>query len=159
MRLNTSHQVKKWLKVGENISFMASTARNAMNNSESAGASVLSAALAMAPWDPVRYPEGSVSRKGKDLSGQIAAGSNFKNVTNPFSMVEMSHPKDRYERFVGNVFAEINPIEGLTFRSSYSFDYNIHTNKTFKEAYEFSSYDKNDKTSCRRSSDATTTGL
>lgn len=159
VRLNTSHQVKKWLKVGENISFMASTARNAMNNSESAGASVLSAALAMAPWDPVRYPEGSVSRKGKDLSGQIAAGSNFKNVTNPFSMVEMSHPKDRYERFVGNVFAEINPIEGLTFRSSYSFDYNIHTNKTFKEAYEFSSYDKNDKTSCRRSSDATTTGL
>lgn len=145
VRLNTSHQVKKWLKVGENISFMASTARNAMNNSESAGASVLSAALAMAPWDPVRYPEGSVSRKGKDLSGQIAAGSNFKNVTNPFSMVEMSHPKDRYERFVGNVFAEINPIEGLTFRSSYSFDYNIHTNKTFKEAYEFSSYDKNDK--------------
>ena len=33
----------------------------------------------------------------------------------------------------------------MTFRSSYSFDYNIHTNKTFKEAYEFSSYDKNDK--------------
>ena len=133
------------MKVGENVSFMSSTARNAMNNSESAGASVLSAAFAMAPWDPARYPEGSVNRQGKDLSGQISAGSNFKNVTNPLSMVEMSHPKDRNERFVGNVFAEINPIEGLTFRTSYSFDYNIATSKLYQDAYEFSSYDKRDK--------------
>ncbi len=145
VRLNTSHKVNNWLKVGENVSFMSSTARNAMNNSESAGASVLSAAFAMAPWDPARYPQGSVNRQGKDLSGQISAGSNFKNVTNPLSMVEMSHPKDRNERFVGNVFAEINPIEGLTFRTSYSFDYNIATSKLFKDAYEFSSYDKVDK--------------
>ncbi len=145
VRLNTSHKVNNWLKVGENVSFMSSTARNAMNNSESAGASVLSAAFAMAPWDPARYPQGSVNRQGKDLSGQISAGSNFKNVTNPLSMVEMSHPKDRNERFVGNVFAEINPIEGLTFRTSYSFDYNIATSKLFKGAYEFSSYDKVDK--------------
>ena len=145
VRLNTSHQVNNWLKVGENVSFMSSTARNAMNNSESAGASVLSAAFAMAPWDPARYPQGSVNRQGKDLSGQISAGSNFKNVTNPLSMVEMSHPKDRNERFVGNVFAEINPVEGLTFRTSYSFDYNIATSKLYQDAYEFSSYDKRDK--------------
>ena len=144
VRLNTSHQVNNWLKVGENVSFMSSTARNAMNNSESAGASVLSAAFAMAPWDPVRYPEGSVNRDGEDLSGRISAGSNNKNVTNPLSMVEHTHPKDRNERFVGNVFAEITPIEGLTFRTSYSFDYNIATSKTFKDAYEYSSYDKNE---------------
>lgn len=145
VRLNTQHEVNNWLKVGENVSFMSSTARNAMNNSESAGASVLSAAFAMAPWDPVRYPEGSINRQGDDLSGQISAGSNFKNVTNPISMVEHSHPKNRNERFVGNVFAEINPLEGLTFRSTFSFDYNIATNKLFKDKYEYSAYDKNDK--------------
>ncbi len=145
VRLNTSHIVNNWLKVGENVSFMSSTARNAMNNSESAGASILSAALAMAPWDPVRYPEGSVNRYGDDLSGRISAGSGGnKNVTNPLSMVEHTHPKNRNERFVGNVFAEITPFEGLTFRSSYSFDYNISTNKEFKDAYEYSSYDKNE---------------
>ena len=59
-----------------------------MNNSESAGSSILSAAFAMAPWDPTHYPAGSVNKQGTDLSGQISAGSNFKNVTNPFSMVE-----------------------------------------------------------------------
>ena len=142
VRLNTSHKVNNWLKVGENVSFMASTARNAMNNAESAGASVLSAAFAMAPWDPVRYPEGSVNRNGDDLSNRIASGSNKKEVTNPLSMVEHSHPKNRNERFIGNVFAEITPLEGLTFRSTYSFDYNIATNKEYKDAHDYSTMDQ-----------------
>lgn len=147
-RLNTTYQALPWLKVGENISFMASVAQNAYesgDNSESAGANILSAAFAMAPWDPVRYPEGSVNRNGKDLSGGIAAASNFKNVTNPLSMVEYSHPKVRNERWVGNVFAEIQPIKHLTFRSSFSFDYRITTDKSFMEAYEVSAYDRREK--------------
>ena len=147
-RLNTSFQAFPWLKVGENISFMASVAKNAYesgDNSESAGASILSAAFAMAPWDPTHYPDGSVNRKGKDLSGQIAAGSNFKNVVNPFSMVEYSHPKTRNERFVGNAFIELTPIKHFNWRTSYSFDYRITTDKSFMEAYEVSSYDKRDK--------------
>lgn len=147
-RLNTSYQAMPWLKIGENLSFMSSVAKNAYengDNSESAGANILSAAFAMAPWDPLRYPEGSLNRKGDDLSGGLAAGSNFKNVTNPFSMVEYSHPKDRTERWVGNVFAEITPIKYLTFRSSFSFDYRWVTSKSFMDAYEVSSYDKRDK--------------
>lgn len=147
-RLNTSYQAFPWLKIGENISFMASVARNAYesgDNSESAGANILSAAFAMAPWDPVRYPEGSVNRKGKDLSGGIAAGSNFKNVTNPFSMVEYSNPKTRNERWVGNVYIDLTPIRHLTLHSSYSFDYKLTTDRSFMEAYEVSSYDKRDK--------------
>lgn len=147
-RINTSYQATPWLKVGENISFMASVAKNAYgdgDNVESAGANILSAAFAMAPWDPIYYPEGSVNRKGADLSGGISAGSNFKNVTNPYSMVTYSHPKDRTERWVGNVFAELTPIKYLTFRSSYSFDYRWNWNKSFGDAYEVSSYDKRDK--------------
>lgn len=147
-RLNTSYQAMPWLKIGENLSFMSSVAKNAYengDNSESAGANILSAAFAMAPWDPLRYPEGSLNRKGDNLSGGLAAGSNFKNVTNPFSMVEYSHPKDRTERWVGNVFAEITPIKYLTFRSSFSFDYRWVTSKSFMDAYEVSSYDKRDK--------------
>ncbi|MDO4319124.1 MAG: TonB-dependent receptor [Bacteroidales bacterium] len=147
-RLNTTYQATPWLKVGENISFTASVARNAYesgDNVESAGANILSAAFAMAPWDPTRYPEGSINRNGKDLSGGIAAGSNFKNVTSPLSMVEYSHPKVRNERWVGNVFAEIEPIEHLTFRSTFSFDYRITTDRSFMDAYEVSSYDSRQK--------------
>ena len=87
LRLNSDFQIRKWLKVGEHFSLMASTGRNAMNNSSSAGASVISAALAMSPWDPVYYPKGSVNADGEDISGHYSAGSNFKNVTNPYQMV------------------------------------------------------------------------
>jgi len=145
LRINSSHKVRNWLTVGENLSFQSSTGRNAMNNSSSPGASILSAALAMAPWDPTHYPDGSVNVNGNDLSGQIAASSNFRNVTNPFSMVENSVPKSNVERWVGNVFVEISPIKDLVLRSSINLDLSNNSDKLFKYAYEYSDYDKSQR--------------
>ena len=142
IRANSSYKIRKWLKVGEHISFMTSTGRNAMNNNSSPGASVISAALAMAPWDPTHYAQGSVNSQGTDLSGQIAASSNFKNVTNPFSMVENSHPTNKIERFFGDAYLEINPIKALTLRSSVSYDFSLEQNRNFKGQYEYSAYDQ-----------------
>ena len=145
LRVNSSHKVNKWLKVGENLSFMSSYGRNAMNNNSSPGASVLSAAIAMAPWDPTHYPEGSVNSAGKDLSGQISAASNFKNVVNPYSMVYNSEPSDKTERWVGDIYLELTPIKGLVFRSDVSLDLTNIRSRQFKYAYEYSAYDKAEK--------------
>ena len=145
LRANSSHQITKWLKIGENLTFMNSWGRNAMNNNSSPGASILSAAIAMAPWDPARYPDNAVNWRGDSLGGQISAASNFKNVTNPLSMVEMSHPSDKTERWVGDIFLEINPLKGLTFRSDVSLDLSNTRHRLFKDSYEFSSFDKMDE--------------
>ncbi len=145
LRFNSNHQLKNWLTVGQNLTFSSSEGRNAMNNNASPGASVLSAALAMAPWDPTHYPKGAVNSAGKDLSGQISASSNFRNVTNPFSMVSNSFPSDKNERWVGDVYVELKPFAGLSLRSSVSLDMNNNRNRLFKAAYEYSSYDKMDK--------------
>ncbi len=142
LRLNSDFAVRKWLTIGEHLSFMYATGRNAMNNSSSPGASILSAALAMAPWDPTHYQQGTKNVQGEDLSGKIAASSNFKNVVNPFSMVEESHPKNQNERWVGDLYLEIKPIEGLTIRPSISMDYSLNRNRNFKSQYEYSSFDK-----------------
>ena len=144
LRFNSDYQVRDWLKVGEHLSFMTSRGRNAMNNNAAPGASVISAALAMAPWDPVRYPEGSVNPEGSDLSGQIAASSNFKNAVNPVSMVEHNHPLNNTERWVGDIFLEITPIKHLTLRSSLSLDYSLVRDRSFMEQYEHSTADKSD---------------
>lgn len=150
LRANTSQQIRSWLKIGENLSFITSTGRNAMNNDASPGASILSAAIAMAPWDPTHYPEGSWSYStsvkdgypnGRDLSGQISASSNFKNVVNPFSMVENSEPEDRSERWVGDFYLEIKPIKNLILRSDISMDLANNSHKLFKYAYEYSAFD------------------
>ena len=145
LRFNSDYQVRKWLKIGEHLSFMYASSRNAMNNNSSPGASIISAALAMAPWDPTHYPEGAVNKEGKDLSGQIAASSNFKNVTNPFSMVEMSHPESKENRWVGDIYAEIKPIDDLTIKASMSIDNNNTRYRLYKEAYDYSLYDRADK--------------
>jgi hypothetical protein len=145
LRMNSTHKVRSWLKVGENLSFTTGTGRNAMNNNSSPGASILSAALAMAPWDPTHYPAGSVNLEGKDLGTQISASSNFRNVTNPFSMVYNSAPKNISERWVGDLFLEITPFKDLTLRSSVSMDMSNNRDKLFKSAYVYSDYDKSDK--------------
>jgi len=147
LRLNSDYQVRSWLKIGEHLSFVYAQGRNAMNNSDSPGASVISAALAMAPWDPTHYPDGSTYTNKKtgevtDLSGRVAASSNFKNVTNPFSMVYESFPLNKDERIVGDLFLELTPVEGLTIRPSISMDYTINQNRQFKNAYDYSTYDK-----------------
>ena len=145
LRLNTDFQVFKWLKVGEHMSLMVSGGRNAMNNSSSAGASIISAALAMAPWDPVYYPEGSVNAQGKDLSNRYSAGSNFKNVTNPYQMAFNTEPKNKNQRLVGDIYLEITPVKGLTIRPSISVDYALNKNRTFGWPNTYTSYNYSDK--------------
>ena len=151
LRLNSDVKLFKWLTVGEHLSFVYSTGRNAMNNSSSPGASVISAALAMAPWDPTHYPEGSVNSAGEDLSGRIAASSNFKNVTNPFSMVNESYPLDKRERWIGDIYFEIKPVKGLTIRPSIAMDTYFDNHRLFKNSYEYSSFDKMNKNFLERS--------
>lgn len=145
LRVNTSMQVRDWLKIGENLSFVNSTGRNAMHNNSSPGASILSAAIAMAPWDPTHYPKGSINSQGADLSGQIAAASNFKNVVNPFSMVAHTNPENVVERWVGDLFVELTPIKNFRWRSAISMDLANNRNKSFYEAYQYSDYDKRSK--------------
>ena len=145
LRINSSKQVNRWLKVGENLSFVNSKGTNAMHNNASPGASILSAAIAMAPWDPTHYPDGSINKAGENLSNQISAASNFKNVTNPFSMIEHNHPLNIVERWVGDIYLELTPFKNFQWRSALSMDLANNRNRSFSGAYEYSSFDKRDR--------------
>lgn len=151
LRANTSFQVKPWLKVGENISFVYGKGRNAMNNSSSAGASVISAALAMAPWDSTTYPAGAVNSKGTDMSGMYAAPSNFKNAVNPYSMVYYSHPEDIRKRWVGDIYLELTPFKGFSYRTDFSYDETSVKSRSYKDAHDTSVKDYLDQNWLSRS--------
>ena len=151
LRANTSFQVKPWLKIGENLSFVYGKGRNAMNNSSSAGASVISAALSMAPWDPVTYPAGAVNSKGVDMSGKYAAPSNFKNGTNPYSMVYFSHPEDINKRWVGDIYLEFTPFKGFSYRTDFSYDDTNVKSRSYMDAHDTSVKDYADENFLSRS--------
>ena len=144
LRLNSDFKVREWLKIGEHFSLVSYYGRNAMNNSSSAGASMISAALAMAPWDPVYYPKGSVNKNGQDISGYYSAGSNFKNVTNPYQMAFNSEPMNRIERAVGDVYFDLTPVKGLTVHAAISADYGVARNRTFGYPNIYTSYNASD---------------
>ncbi len=145
LRANSTYTIAKWLKIGENLSMISTKSRWATVNNSSPGSSIVSAALAMAPWDPTHYPEGAYDAEGNDLSGRVAPGTNFKNVTNPFSMVEHTHPDTRGERWIGNIFLELQPVKGLTFRSEVSMDLAYNRDRSFRDQYYVSSYDQMEK--------------
>lgn len=150
-RANTSFQVKSWLKIGENLSFVYSKGRNAMNNNNSPGASVISAALSMAPWDPVYYPAGTVNCDGEDMSGKYAAPSNYENSANPYALVYTSHPEDINKRWFGDVYVELTPFKGFSFRSDLSYDETNTNNRLFKEASDVNAYTRLPKNFLSRS--------
>ena len=141
LRANTSFQVKPWLKIGENMSYVYSWGRNASTNGTSMDSNLLSQALSMAPWDPTYYPAGAQNINGVDMSGRIAPPSNFKNVYSPMSMIDNSNPKDVTSRWIGDIYVEIKPVEWLTYRADMSYDEVNTRHRLFKPKYDVSSYD------------------
>lgn len=126
-RVNTSHQLNKVIKVGENLSFYNSKNRGVATNNENY--SVLNSAIAFAPWDPVKYPDGRITP------------SSTTNLINPISMIENQHPEQEWNRAVGNVYADFTPIKGLTFKSDYGIDISYGKFRNFKPKYFISTND------------------
>jgi len=120
LRLNTSYQMRKWLKVGQNLSFANSSNYNINGNAQSVG--LLYSALSMAPWDPISYPQGTLSygRTPADLSGKYSTPTLFPNVENPFNIAYNTKPWNQYIDIIGNAYMELTPIEGLTLRGDIS---------------------------------------
>ena len=125
LRLNTDYQMRKWLKVGENLSFSNSSTYNINGNSQFTG--LLYSALSMAPWDPVQYSDGtwSVGRTSnrQDLSGRYSTPTLFANVSNPFYLAYNTKPYNNSIDIVGDIFMEVKPITDLTLRGDVSVKY------------------------------------
>ena len=124
LRINTSFQLREWLTVGEHLSFTNSHSRNVQGNGNTA---LIASALSMAPWDPIVYPEGSLSghprprpQDQRDLSGQYATPSLFRNVIHPYNQVYNAKPNNNSEDWVGDIFLEIRPVKGLLIRGDIS---------------------------------------
>ncbi len=130
-RINSAHKVSRLISVGENVSFMNSSSKGVATNNENY--SVLNSAISLAPWDPVRYPDGRITP------------SSTTNLKNPISMVEMENPHSSWNRIVGNVYTDITPFEGLTFKSDIGIDLSYGDGGNFKPKYFISANDNMSK--------------
>lgn len=137
-RVNSSAQVNDWLKVGENMSMMASDYRNANPNSDQS--SLLNSAIRFAPWDAPRYAQGTVLPASVVDPDRVAA-STITGYFNPLSMNVYDHPSTKFDRLVGDAYFEIKPIKDLVYKADFGIDLSYGVNREFKEVYHVSPTD------------------
>ncbi len=117
-RLNLEHKVTDWISVGMNMSF-ARTLNDRVSN-DNAFATPLQV-VALSPITPVIDPRTGL------LSGELdlATGepnTNYPLYYNPLISVDNSTYNTITNRTIGNVFANVNIVKGLIFRSELGMD-------------------------------------
>ena len=105
-RINTSYNINKILKVGENFT---------LTWSKQVESAPMENALKMSPIVPV-YEE-----DGKTFGGPVGSMPDRQNPLREMYMNKDNHLD--YWRLFGNAYAELTPIKGLTLRSSFGIDY------------------------------------
>src|SRR5690606_5062302 len=92
---------------------------------------VFASAYRMAPTAAVRNPDGSYG-----YLQQLSVG-------NPVATLDYTNSAPNQLRSQGNVFGEVNPIEGLTLRSSFNFDRYDNNNRVYVPVYSVFSGQQN----------------
>jgi TonB-linked SusC/RagA family outer membrane protein len=128
--LNSDHNIKKWLKVGQ-------TFRMALANTDrESGTSIQDASL-VNPWQPLfdpNEPDG-FARPGRIINGeQQVMGYGNSTRSNFLAQDQYAWDENEMLRTLGAFYAEISPLEGLRLRGTVSFDLLNNTRDRYNEA-------------------------
>ena len=107
IRLNTSSEIKPWLKIGENANFISSTKHLVPEQDEYV--SVVTCAINMDPATPVFDTTGGTVKPHAGIRN---------NIKNPVGTIERDLHTQKTTKLLDNIFLEIKPVEGLTFKTS-----------------------------------------
>jgi TonB-linked SusC/RagA family outer membrane protein len=113
LKLNNTYNLSEYFRLGNNITVAPYEQRNAPNVTYS----VYRAQPVLEPY----YSDGSF--------GVVY------NVGNPLADLEHSNNYNSGVRGVGNLYAEANPIDGITLKSSFGIDASFNKSKSFTPAY------------------------
>lgn len=123
-RLSTTSQVKKWLRVGQNITFSFSDYKGSVENWEFGDGAYYSAVMAQRIIEP--YDENGIW----NLNPYSDA------LENPMINIDRNYRVDKNYSFNGNAFIEIAPLKGLTFKSLIGYGLGFNEANTYTPAYE-----------------------
>ncbi|WP_342330949.1 TonB-dependent receptor [Pedobacter sp. FW305-3-2-15-E-R2A2] len=132
--LNSAHQMKKWLKFGENFNYAYTTQNNVSDyNSDSRG--IIATALQMSPTVPVKNPDGSYGV------------SPFANTYNPVAAVENIQHLEKDWQLAGSVYGQADLFKGLNFKSQFNITVGNGRSRSYTPVYFVSNSQKEDVSS------------
>ncbi len=126
IRLNSTHKPTKWLTIGQNLGY-AHNKSIGLGNTNSEFGGPLSSALHLDPitplveTDPVKAAAYNTNAR-KDPNGYPYGISNYvgQEMTNPLAYISTRLGNYSWgDNFIGNVYAEVEPIKNLKVRSSF----------------------------------------
>lgn len=153
IRINSTHKIKDWLTVGENIGYSHDQSIGLGNtNSEFGGP--LSSAINLDPITPVVVTDPNVANAPPYSSNPVvrdALGRPYgistivqQEMINPLAYIQTRPGNNNFaDNFVGNVFAEIKPIEGLTLRSTLGSKMAFYGGKSFTPIFYLNATNQN----------------
>ncbi|MAO87588.1 MAG: hypothetical protein CL822_01250, partial [Crocinitomicaceae bacterium] len=123
-RVNSEQQAGDRFKVGQNVTF-TNIKRNALAENNEFATPVLRA-LNIDPVTPVRNAD------------ETFAYTNYidSDIVNPINQIEQTHDNWTTNRFVGNVFGEMDLTPNLKFRSSVNVDLALGSQKIFFPTFD-----------------------
>jgi TonB-linked SusC/RagA family outer membrane protein len=146
-RLNSDHNIKPWLNIGNRLSF--SHVRQSGIQEDSEFGAVLNSAILMDPVTPVIYTDGLSDRAQgalndgytlvKDNDGNYYGVSDYviNEIANPLAQIQITHNENIRNEITGNFFLEIEPLKGLKFTSRFGINVNFGTDHSWNPTYWF----------------------
>ena len=132
----------KWFKVGNSLSFSHTDRKVIGASGDGYGPgnelSGIRYALIAAPLFPIRYADGSYINVTSELGDPTLYGDGNAN---PLVFIENTDWRIRRYRVFGNVFAELQLMEGLKLRSTLGGDFGFDREKLFKTRLSAAIYD------------------
>lgn len=125
MRMNNTYKLSDKIKVGNNLSLSRYKSNNAPY-------SAFTVAYRQSPTVPIRDEDGKYGFSIRN------------NVGNPVASLDYTNNEAWGTRIQGSVFAELEPLKGLKFKSSFSVDASYSKDRNYTPVYEVSSSQKNE---------------
>ncbi|MBT1705730.1 SusC/RagA family TonB-linked outer membrane protein [Chryseosolibacter indicus] len=153
IRINTSHKLKEWLTVGENLSYINIQRRGLSEDSEYG--SLVGSALALDPTTPVTYAGVEPANYPQHVKDALTAGQplvkdpngNYFGISpyvkgefgNPIARIQEAKGRTTQNKLLGNVYAEIRPIKGLKYTTRLNLDAAFQRNHNWNPRQWYSS--------------------
>jgi TonB-dependent starch-binding outer membrane protein SusC len=158
IRLNSNHQLNRYLKMGTTVGYSKINGKSSSTNNEYGG--VLSRAVNMDPITPLIETDAATLNSNifknfavvKNEAGQPYGISKYvsSEILNPVAATAMNQGSGWSDKIVGNVFIEVEPITNLKFRSSYGVDLAFWGGDGFRPIYYLNAANRSDVTSYNR---------
>lgn len=134
VRTNLDAQLKKWLKIGMNTSYTSTDENLGLAEGEEG---VLTLSLQTPPDIPVYDAEGNYAT-------MVREGYTRRN---PIAKAELDQNTLGRSKLNGNIFAEVNPLKGLSWHTELGYDISSTQSERWRPTYYFGPIDKRDKNS------------